>query len=209
MKTNIFEKEGTEKLKQIVEASETLTDVLKKYNRTSGTSNYKTLRRILNKHNIDYSNLIFNAQTNRIKKLTAFNIKNTIPLKKVLVKNSNYSRQSLKKRLLRNGILKNECSICKLSEEWNDKKINMVLDHINGIHNDNRIENLRMVCPNCDSQLDTFCGKNKKTKHYYCSCGKEINKQSKTCIKCNTKNHRKVKNRPSKSQLNNEIKTMS
>lgn len=51
------------------------------------------------------------------------------------------------------------CSICGNTGEWNSKKLVLQLDHINGIHNDNRIENLRLLCPNCHSQTDTFCGK--------------------------------------------------
>jgi hypothetical protein len=39
--------------------------------------------------------------------------------------------------------------------------MSIILDHINGVHNDNRIENLRIVCPNCNATLDTHCGKNK------------------------------------------------
>ena len=69
------------------------------------------------------------------------------------------SRKHLKRRLLTNGILKNECSICNLGNEWNGKPIVMRLDHINGDSTDHRKENLRMVCPNCDSQLLTYCGK--------------------------------------------------
>jgi len=46
-------------------------------------------------------------------------------------------------------------------EEWNGKKMSLILDHINGVWNDDRIENLRIVCPNCNAYLDTHCGKNK------------------------------------------------
>ena len=63
---------------------------------------------------------------------------------------------------MKSGILKNKCSICGLDGKWNDKKLIMVLDHINGINNDNRKENLRMLCPNCNSQQPTFAGRNKR-----------------------------------------------
>ena len=54
-----------------------------------------------------------------------------------------------------------KCHICGI-DEWNDKAIVLQLDHINGVKRDNRIENLRFLCPNCHSQTDTFAGKNKK-----------------------------------------------
>lgn len=53
------------------------------------------------------------------------------------------------------------CSICGLDAIWQDKPLSLTLDHINGDNHDNRIENLRWVCPNCDRQLDTFGSKNK------------------------------------------------
>jgi 5-methylcytosine-specific restriction endonuclease McrA len=56
-----------------------------------------------------------------------------------------------------------KCSYCGISE-WNGKELSLHLDHINGINNDNRLDNLRFLCPNCHSQTDTYCGKNKKRK---------------------------------------------
>lgn len=85
-------------------------------------------------------------------------------LDSVLVPNSDYPTHKLKDKLLKEGLLKNVCSICGLPGVWNDKPLNMVLGHINGVNNDNRYENLRMVCYNCNSQLDTFAGRNVKRK---------------------------------------------
>jgi 5-methylcytosine-specific restriction endonuclease McrA len=70
--------------------------------------------------------------------------------------------KSLRKRLLRLGKDDKLCSICGLYAEWNNKPIKMQLDHINGIHSDNRFDNLRFVCPNCHTQTDTFSGRNNK-----------------------------------------------
>ena len=83
------------------------------------------------------------------------------PLEEILVEGSTYNRHCLKKRLLDLGLLKNKCSICGIVE-WNNKPLTMQIDHINGVSNDNRIENLRMVCPNCHSQTETFSGKKNK-----------------------------------------------
>ena len=71
-----------------------------------------------------------------------------------------YQTFKLNKRLLKEKIFKNECNICGISE-WNNKKISMQLDHINGDSSDHKKENLRFLCPNCHSQTETYCGKNK------------------------------------------------
>lgn len=84
------------------------------------------------------------------------------PLENILVENSTYGRTHLKKRLISEGIIEYRCSCCGLGPEWNGKPMPLILDHINGINNDNRIENLRFVCSNCDTQLETYKSKNIK-----------------------------------------------
>lgn len=67
-------------------------------------------------------------------------------------------RSTLRKVLARlNGYV---CECCGISE-WNSKEITLQVDHINGLANDNSLENLRLICPNCHSQSDTFSGRNK------------------------------------------------
>lgn len=86
------------------------------------------------------------------------------PLKDILIENSSYNRGHLKKRLIKEGILENKCILCKLPPTWEDKDLIMVIDHTNGIKDDNRLENLRLLCPNCNSQTSTFSGRNTKKK---------------------------------------------
>lgn len=82
----------------------------------------------------------------------------------VFVENSTYARHCVKRRILREKLIDYSCSICYIGPIWNGKPMPLILDHINGVNNDNRLINLRFVCSNCDSQLDTYKSKNRKKK---------------------------------------------
>jgi predicted RNA-binding Zn-ribbon protein involved in translation (DUF1610 family) len=81
------------------------------------------------------------------------------PLAEVLVERSSYSRKNVKRRLLAEGIKQAECELCGQGEIWRGKPMSLILDHINGVRDDHRLENLQMVCPNCAATLDTHCGR--------------------------------------------------
>ena len=77
----------------------------------------------------------------------------------VYCKGSKISRKSLKERVLRDLLFDYKCEWCNVENEWNNKELILELDHINGDNSDNRIENLRLLCPNCHSQTKTFRGR--------------------------------------------------
>lgn len=88
--------------------------------------------------------------------------KPVLSFEEILVRDSPYSSGTdLKRRLIAAGMLENRCALCGLLPEWQGKALVMRLDHINGIRNDHRLLNLRLLCPNCDSQTPTFAGRNK------------------------------------------------
>jgi len=71
---------------------------------------------------------------------------------------------------LKEHILKEQncqCAICGINNIWNDKELIFILDHIDGRANNNNRDNLRLICPNCDSQLDTYKSKNKNSDRIY------------------------------------------
>ena len=78
----------------------------------------------------------------------------------VFVENSTYARHRLKERIIKQELIPYECSVCGRPPTWMGKPMSLVLDHINGVNNDNRLENLRFVCHNCDRQLPTYKSRN-------------------------------------------------
>jgi Zn finger protein HypA/HybF involved in hydrogenase expression len=83
-----------------------------------------------------------------------------IPLDDILTVNSTFARHALKFRLIDEKRLEYICDECQNRGEWNGKKLSLHLDHTNSVFNDNRIENLRFLCPNCHAQTDSYAGKN-------------------------------------------------
>jgi hypothetical protein len=81
------------------------------------------------------------------------------------------SRWSIKRRLLEAGVLHNRCDECGIST-WRGRPLSIQLHHCNGLRNDHRIENLRMLCPNCHSQTPSFAARNKDKNQRPCRSGK-------------------------------------
>ena len=75
--------------------------------------------------------------------------------------NSSCSRHFLKDKIIQHNLIDYRCGECGIGNTWQGERLVLVLDHINGVRNDNRLENLRFLCPNCNSQAPTFAGRNK------------------------------------------------
>ena len=121
----------------------------------------------------------------------------------VFIENSSASQATLRRWYEKGNYSEYKCSICGQEPIWNGRPLSLTLDHINGNNKDDRLENLRWVCPNCDRQLDTFCSKNIKTqkaKNYCTQCGKEISMGAILCPECYGLSLRKVE-RPTADEL--------
>lgn len=204
------EKYNEIKFRKIVSESKSYTDVVRKLGISTHCGNRNTIKKYIEKYSIDISHFDFGISGSRF-------VFGKFDLVDILVENSTYSQTTnLKERLYKEGLKQRVCEKCGQGEIWNGEKISLIIDHINGCHNDNRLENLRIVCPNCSATFNTNGGKNRGKKYLdkakeireknknYCACGIEICKDSKKCKSCEEVRQRKVQ-RPPYLQLVKEI----
>lgn len=143
---------------ELVKQAKSIAEILRHFGFVVTGRGHRMIRERCDKDDIDISHIPTGLGSNRGRK---FN-RPKIPLADIMTKDSDYSGGHLKRRLIREEILQNSCKICGLEPMWQGKPLVMRLDHINGDNRDHRKDNLRLVCPNCDSQLPTFSKGNKK-----------------------------------------------
>ena len=138
-----------------VKSSLSIAEVLQKLNLVPAGGSYKTFHKTIINLKIDTSHFLGQGYL----KGKTHNWTPPRELSEVLIINSPHSSTStLKKRLIKEGLLIYKCSECGINE-WQGKKLSLHMDHINGDNTDNRLENLRILCPNCHSLTETYCRK--------------------------------------------------
>jgi hypothetical protein len=146
-----------DKMIKVVSESTTFSEVCRAFGIKAGGGNFRTIKKRIKELDLDVSHFEGKSFTGK-RRLTG-GVKQK-KLDDVMVENSQYSRRSLKNRLIKDGILDYKCVECGNEGFWNGEKLTLQLDHINGVNNDNRLENLRILCPNCHSQTKNYAGKN-------------------------------------------------
>lgn len=183
IKENIMDINESE-FKRIVEESYTYADICRKIGWKPQGGNYKVVKKYIKELNLDTSHFTGYA-TNICNRLNRDKEKN---VEDYLTTNSYIKADRLKWKLFSTGLKKYRCEKCGRTH-WEGEQISLQLHHINGDNTDNRLENLQILCPNCHSQTDNYCGANKasinNSKRYCRCCGKEIEKtQTGLCNEC-------------------------
>lgn len=193
---------------EIMDNASTYCDVLRHFGFDPYKGNHRTIKKRIEEDNVDLTK--FNE--NHKKHLENIVKKRKISNKDIFVKNSTYNHNAnLKKRIINNNLIDYKCSNCKNTGHWQGSVLSLQLDHINGINNDNRIENLRFLCPNCHSQTSTYAGKRHKKYNICKKCEKSTrSKTSYYCEGCRKirqeESCHKKKFDPSKEELSRIIK---
>ncbi len=181
-----------EQLISAVESSKKYIEVAQKLELTNLGSNYKTIKKYIALYNIDTSHFLTRAEIliearQQISELT----------NEELFCINSIDRKHIKNRILRENLIDYKCKRCGIIT-WDGEKLSLHLDHINGINNDNRLGNLRFLCPNCHSLTETYCAKNKqnnintKETKKCKDCGVPIGNQSIYCQKCVSKHREQI-----------------
>jgi len=138
-------------LKYAVRNSFSIRQVLKRLGLKEAGGNYAQIHKYLREYQLNSSHFKGKGWS---KGLIGIG-KPKLTLEEILTANNTFQSYKLKKRLFETSLKQQKCEICGWAEKTADGRIPLELDHINGIRSDNRLENLRILCPNCHSLQST------------------------------------------------------
>ena len=140
----LIDKFSMEELEQKVKEANSFRDLTLRLGYHSDSGNgYRTVRDRIRQYGFDTSHFYSKTNTKRTPE-------------DIFVENSTANQSVLRRWYVKGNYSEYKCAICGLPAEWQGKPLVLTLDHINGKHRDDRLENLRWICPNCDRQLPTY-----------------------------------------------------
>jgi len=156
LKTKGWFRWDEKKLRKTISESKSYNEVLLKLGKSTSSNNYRSLKRAIVRFKINVEHFMDMSEIIKLR-----HKQGVYGNKEIFVKNSSVSRTTVRRKILKDGLLPYICVLCGQDDKWNGKEMTLILDHINGINNDHRLENLRFVCPNCNATLPTHCRNNK------------------------------------------------
>jgi hypothetical protein len=149
-----------EALRRAVKKSKSIRQVLFMIGLIEAGGNYAQIKKFINLYKINTNHFTGKGWNKGMKGIG----KPRLELKEILKKNNYFQSYKLKKRLFTAKLKPQHCEICGWDKKSKDGRLPLELDHINGDSLDNRLENLRVLCPNCHSLQPTHRGRNRKKK---------------------------------------------
>jgi hypothetical protein len=156
MENKIY-KLSDEQFVELLKNSSTISEVLFKlgYSVKGNSWGFAKIRQRMSDLNLDGS--VFKGKS----PITKYGTLHKVNASDILKPNCKHARSVLRRYVIKNNLIPYRCAICGCVE-WQGRTLSLELDHINGINNDNRIENLRFLCPNCHSQTTTYGSRNQQ-----------------------------------------------
>lgn len=164
-----MQKYTKEWLEELCATSFSYAEVLRKAGRKQGGGNQETLKKKIREFGIDtshFSGMGWNGHSNVVVEIN----REKYTLEEVFCENSPATQKVLRGYVERHNVLEHKCAICGCDGNWQGGVIALEIDHINGDNRDNRVENLRYLCPNCHALTPTYRGKNKALKSVRRDC---------------------------------------
>ena len=149
-----------EKLRDAAANSYSIRSVIKSLGLVPAGGNYVQVKYYLNFYKIDTRHFKGEGWSKGLRGIG----KPRESLVEILVQNNSFQSFKLKKRLFKAGLKEEKCELCGWNQKSPDGRLPLELDHINGNHQDNRLENLRILSPNCHSLQSTHRGRNRAKK---------------------------------------------
>lgn len=146
-----------EQLENAVKVSYSLRNVLKLLRLVEAGGNYDQVKKYIREYGLDSSHFTGQIWNKGMRGIG----KPIYSLKQILTENSTYQSYMLKNRLFKANLKVPKCELCNWAKKSSDGRLPLELDHINGDRHDNRLENLRILCPNCHSLQITHRARNR------------------------------------------------